>query len=172
MTRRAWLFPLLFASMVAGGCATSGNPPRPQPFPTPAPTPPPVIETPPAVSPLIASALALRGSPYLDGGSEPTRGFDCSGFVQWVFAQHGTALPRETRQQYDEGKRIRREEVRPGDLVFFETVSRGPSHVGIAIGAGAFVHAPSSRGVVRVESYESEYWSSRWVGARRINGSS
>jgi cell wall-associated NlpC family hydrolase len=88
-----------------------------------------------------------------------------------VFAQHGASLPRETRDQYEYGKRIDRDEVRPGDLVFFETVSRGPSHVGIALGAGAFVHAPSSRGVVRVESYESDYWSTRWLGARRIDGS-
>jgi cell wall-associated NlpC family hydrolase len=125
-----------------------------------------------AASRLIATALALRGTPYSNGGSEPGRGFDCSGFVQWVFAQFGTSLPRETRDQYEYGKRVDRDEVRPGDLVFFETVSRGPSHVGIALGAGAFVHAPSSRGVVRVESYEkSDYWSTRWLGARRINGS-
>jgi cell wall-associated NlpC family hydrolase len=88
-----------------------------------------------------------------------------------VFAQHGTSLPRETRKQYDEGKRVKRDEIQPGDLIFFETVARGPSHVGIALGAGEFVHAPSSRGVVRVESYESGYWSSRWIGARRVSGS-
>jgi cell wall-associated NlpC family hydrolase len=175
-TRAIWPILLLFASAVVGGCATSGNPPRPQPFPganLPAPTPenPTSTGTTPAVSELIATSLALRGTPYLNGGSEPTRGFDCSGFVQWVFAQHGTSLPRETRAQYDEGKRIGRDEVRAGDLVFFETVSRGPSHVGIALGSGEFVHAPSSRGVVRVESYQSGYWSSRWVGARRIYGS-
>jgi cell wall-associated NlpC family hydrolase len=61
--------------------------------------------------------------------------------------------------------------VQAGDLVFFETVSRGPSHVGIALGAGQFVHAPSSRGVVRVENYTSGYWASRWVGARRVSRS-
>jgi cell wall-associated NlpC family hydrolase len=88
--------------------------------------------------------------------------------VQWVFAQHGTSLPREVREQYDEGRSIDRDEVQPGDLVFFETVSRGASHVGISLGQGQFVHAPSSRGVVRVESYASAYWSSRWIGARRI----
>jgi cell wall-associated NlpC family hydrolase len=59
--------------------------------------------------------------------------------------------------------------VQAGDLVFFQTVSRGPSHVGIALGAGQFVHAPSSRGVVRVETYTNAYWASRWVGARRVS---
>jgi cell wall-associated NlpC family hydrolase len=86
-----------------------------------------------------------------------------------VFAQHGTTLPRETREQYAISRKIDNDEVQPGDLVFFETVSKGPSHVGIALGGGEFVHAPSSRGVVRVESYRKiEYWSQRWLGARRI----
>jgi cell wall-associated NlpC family hydrolase len=92
--------------------------------------------------------------------------------VQWVFARHGTSLPREVREQYDEGTPIDRDEIQAGDLVFFQTVSRGPSHVGIALGEGGFVHAPSSRGVVRVENYiTSRYWASRWIGARRISGS-
>jgi cell wall-associated NlpC family hydrolase len=118
---------------------------------------------------IIAIALGLKGTPYRNGGSEPSQGFDCSGLVQWVFAQHGTALPRETREQYAIGRKIDDDEVQPGDLVFFETVSKGPSHVGIALGAGEFVHAPSSRGVVRVESYtKNEYWARRWIGARRI----
>jgi cell wall-associated NlpC family hydrolase len=90
-----------------------------------------------------------------------------------VFARHGRALPRETREQYEAGEKIDEDEVQPGDLVFFETVSRGPSHVGIALGAGEFVHAPSSRGVVRVESYKkTDYWADRWLGARRITLSS
>jgi cell wall-associated NlpC family hydrolase len=114
--------------------------------------------------------LALKGTQYRNGGSEPSLGFDCSGLVQWVFAQHGTALPRETREQYQAGRKIGHDDVQPGDLVFFETVSKGPSHVGIALGGGDFVHAPSSRGVVRVESYtKSAYWSQRWLGARRIS---
>jgi cell wall-associated NlpC family hydrolase len=118
---------------------------------------------------LIATALTFQGTPYRNGGSDPS-GFDCSGFVQWVFALHGTPLPREVRDQYRVGRGIDRDDVQPGDLVFFETVSRGASHVGIALGGGAFVHAPSSRGVVRVERYEGAYWSNRWVGARRLTG--
>ena len=116
---------------------------------------------------LIATALTLRGTPYLNGGTDPS-GFDCSGFVQWVFAQHGTGLPREVRDQYRVGRKIDEDEVKPGDLVFFETVAKGASHVGIAIGNGEFVHAPSSQGVVRVEKFTASYWAKRWVGARRI----
>ena len=123
---------------------------------------------PPALLPVLATAMGLRGSPYRSGGNDPA-GFDCSGFVRYVFAQHGRSLPREVREQFAVGARIERDEVRPGDLVFFETVSPGASHVGIALGGDEFVHAPSSRGVVRVERYTTEYWAKRWVGARRID---
>jgi cell wall-associated NlpC family hydrolase len=112
-------------------------------------------------------ALGYRGVPYRNGGSDPA-GFDCSGFVQYVFRQVGTILPREVREQFRVGRDIDRDEVEAGDLVFFETVSRGASHVGLAIGDGQFVHAPSSRGVVRVESLASSYWAPRYVGARRL----
>jgi cell wall-associated NlpC family hydrolase len=115
----------------------------------------------------VATALTFRGTPYRNGGSDPS-GFDCSGFVQWVFAMHGLRLPREVREQYRVGGDIDADDVQPGDLVFFETVSRGASHVGIAIGGGEFVHAPSSRGVVRIERFTSGYWAQRWVGARRV----
>jgi cell wall-associated NlpC family hydrolase len=111
--------------------------------------------------------MSLRGTPYRNGGSDPA-GFDCSGFVQWVFAQQGVALPREVRQQYHAGQEIDSSDIQAGDLVFFETVTSGASHVGIALGGGEFVHAPSSRGVVRVERYTTGYWADRWVGARRV----
>jgi cell wall-associated NlpC family hydrolase len=165
---------LLVSCVLAAGvtaCASGGNAPRPRPFPganLPPATQPAEVEPEIVQPPLLATALALRGTPYLNGGSEPTQGFDCSGFVQWVFGQHGTALPREVREQFDAGRGIDRDEVKPGDLVFFTTVSRGASHVGIALGNGEFVHAPSSRGVVRVEPYTSGYWAARWVGARRV----
>jgi cell wall-associated NlpC family hydrolase len=112
--------------------------------------------------------LALQGAPYRNGGSDPN-GFDCSGFTQWVFAQHGIALPREVREQFELGKRVKSDKVLPGDLLFFHTVERGPSHVGIAIGPDAFVHAPSSRGVVRIERVSADYWSRRLIGIRRID---
>ena len=117
-------------------------------------------------SDLVALALSYRGVPYRNGGSDPS-GFDCSGFMQWVFKQAGTNLPREVRDQFRVGRQVERHDVQPGDLVFFETVSRGASHVGLAIGDGEFVHAPSSRGVVRVEKLATSYWAQRYVGARR-----
>jgi len=85
-----------------------------------------------------------------------------------VFGRHGLAMPREVRDQYRVGRRIDLDDVREGDLLFFETVTRGASHVGIALGQGRFVHAPSSRGVVRVEPYTASYWARRFVGARRV----
>lgn len=111
--------------------------------------------------------MKLRGVPYRNGGSDPA-GFDCSGFVQWVFAQNGVLLPREVREQYTAGRKIDLRDLQPGDLVFFQTVSRGASHVGVAIGGDQFVHAPSSTGVVRVERFTADYWTRRFVGARRI----
>ena len=111
--------------------------------------------------------MMLRGVPYRNGGSDPS-GFDCSGFVQWVFAQHGLLLPREVREQYSAGRKVDLRDVQPGDLVFFQTVSRGASHVGVVIGGNQFVHAPSSTGVVRVERFTTDYWARRFVGARRI----
>ena len=153
------------------GCAARGGVATPRPFPgatLPPGTEPPAERAEASEQPaLVALALSLRGTPYRNGGSEPS-GFDCSGFVQWVFAQNGLALPREVRDQYKIGVDIESDDVRPGDLVFFETVSRGASHVGIALGGGEFVHAPSSRGVVRIERYTTGYWSDRWVGARRV----
>ena len=78
------------------------------------------------------------------------------------------ALPREVRDQWERGHRVGRNDVAPGDLVFFATSGREASHVGIAIGDGAFVHAPSSRGAVRVERYTVRYWADRFLGARRV----
>ena len=188
MGRQGLLIVLLTAAMGAA-CASSGTSGGkvariPKPFPG-APTPPvqdqPVIPGPPTVAspenlasapPVVLTALNLRGTPYRNGGSQPSEGFDCSGFVQWVFAQHGTTLPRDVKRQFDAGEKIDADNVKAGDLVFFETVSRGASHVGIAIGGDEFVHAPSSKGVVRIEHVSNNYWSKRWVGAKRVVSSS
>ena len=186
--RRARLLLVVAAAALACACASTGATPRP--FPTPGPRPPAAAPPtqdgspppPPGVPPqrasapatpvvdtyaLTGTALTLRGTPYRNGGTDP-RGFDCSGFTQYVFAQHGIALPRDVRDQWDIGKRVKPEEIAPGDLLFFATVAPGASHVGVALGGDEFVHAPSSAGVVRVERASATYWAARFVGARRI----
>jgi len=168
---------LVLIAITTAACATSGTP-RPRPFPgapvPPSSTPPPAVGAPvvvPAVpvapDAIVSTALTLRGAPYRNGGSDPS-GFDCSGLVQWVFAQNGIRMPREVRDQFQTGMQIDLRDVRAGDLLFFETVSDGASHVGLAIGGEQFVHAPSSRGVVRVEKFTATYWATRFVGARRV----
>jgi len=179
------LIVVLAASLTA--CAARGgrpDPPVPRPFPgaalPPGAAPSPPVEPDPPSAPvdaatptlggapqIVAMALGYRGVPYRNGGSDPS-GFDCSGFMQYVFKQVGTLLPREVRDQFQLGLVVDRDDIEAGDLVFFETVSRGASHVGLAIGGGEFVHAPSSRGVVRVERLTSSYWGQRYVGARRL----
>jgi cell wall-associated NlpC family hydrolase len=167
---------LVLAAVLVTGCASSGAVPKPFPGATtagvPATEPPPrIAESSPAPDAAgalaLATALELRGVPYRNGGSDPS-GFDCSGLVQWVFAQNGRALPREVREQYRFGREVDTDDVRPGDLLFFDTGSHGASHVGIALDRETFVHAPSSNGVVRVERYTSAYWSRRYLGARRV----
>jgi cell wall-associated NlpC family hydrolase len=167
---------LIVLMLVAAGvgCATSGAVPRPFPgAPVPPSAPPeaevPSVEWPGAIDrqALVHTALGFRGVPYRDGGSDPS-GFDCSGFVQYVFAQHGVGLPREVREQFGFGEEIDVRRVQPGDLVFFTTVARGASHVGMAINEAEFVHAPSSRGRVRVERFSEGYWAGRIVGVRRM----
>lgn len=162
---------LLVAVLTAllSACASSGTTAVPQPFPSPgrkAPFP----EVPAddhTREALVRTALALRGVPYRNGGST-LDGFDCSGFTQFVFARYGVRLPREVHDQYRLGAKIDREAARPGDLLFFSTTARGASHVGIVIGPDQFVHAPSSRGVVRVERWSTRYWAQRFVGVRRL----
>lgn len=114
-------------------------------------------------------ALGFRGVPYVLGGADPA-GFDCSGLVQYVFAQYGIDVPRIVEEQFEIGDKIKPSEIKPGDLIFFNTKRRGDdaSHVAIAIGGDGFVHAPNSTGVVRVETLSSSYWGSRYLGARRI----
>ena len=164
---------LLFLMALAAGCASGGAVPAPFPTPGPrpaSPEPSEALEQPvvPIDAPaVVGTALSLRGAPYRNGGSDPS-GFDCSGFVAYVFAQQGLYVPRTVSEQYAQGQPVDYDAVAPGDLVFFSTVGPGASHVGIAISRDQFVHAPSSSGVVRVESLNASYWSSRLVGTRRI----
>lgn len=172
---RALVIVVVVAALTSA-CAAAGA--RPQPFPgrRPPAQAPSVIGSPiSALEPSAAAtgygvsgtALQFRGVPYRLGGTDPN-GFDCSGLVWYVFAQHGLSLPRTVEDQFDVGDRVQPAELEPGDLVFFSTTSRGASHVGIVIGGDAFVHAPSSNGVVRVERLSASYWAQRFIGARRL----
>ena len=116
---------------------------------------------------ITGTALGLRGAPYRNGGSDPS-GFDCSGFVQYVFGQNGVRVPRTVTEQFRSGRDVETQTLEPGDLVFFTTVTPGASHVGISIGGDEFVHAPSGYGEVRVERLSAPYWSTRFVGVKRV----
>jgi cell wall-associated NlpC family hydrolase len=153
--------------LAAGTAACGGRSAVPRPFPTPGGTARTGIASPasPLVEGMLRTATDLLGTPYRNGGST-VEGFDCSGFVQYVFAQHGVQVPRTVRRQAEVGSWVRDAEA--GDLVFFRTEGNGPTHVGIALGPDRFIHAPSSRGVVRVEPFAAPYWSSRFLEARRV----
>src|SRR4051794_35643914 len=183
---------VILLAILSGACASTGATPRPFPTPhakiaapkAPAPTPAGPIPAAPGPSPtpatrppagtssaigysITGTALGLRGTPYRNGGADPS-GFDCSGFVQYVFAQHGVIVPRKVSEQYRAGHDVSMPQLEAGDLVFFTTVAPGASHVGIALGGDTFVHAPSSTGEVRVERLSAPYWSTRYLGARRV----
>lgn len=171
------LIVVLLAAM-ATACATTGATPRPFPGPS---APPETVAPPTPADPveslpqdayaISGTALALRGAPYKNGGDNPS-GFDCSGFVWYVFDRHGVRLPRTVTELFLTGTRVDAIDLRPGDLVFFDTVHGAPpnlaTHVGISIGGEEFVHAPSTAGQVRVERLGSSYWAPRFLGARRM----
>ena len=167
---------VLLCGLLAG-CASTGAMPAPFPKPGGSPDPPPApvpsahppkpVGTGGALGYAVAgTALGLRGIPYRNGGADPS-GFDCSGFVWYVFSQHGIAVPRTVTQQFEQGLDVDPGQLAPGDLVFFRTAGQFISHVGMSIGGDEFVHAPSSRGEVRVERLGSTYWAQRFAGAKR-----
>ena len=115
-------------------------------------------------------AKSLIGTPYKYGGNSPESGFDCSGFVGYVFKQsQGIKLPRTTNRIRNAGKPIQKKYLRAGDLVFFNTMRRRFSHVGIYLGNNRFIHAPSKGGSVRVENMQEGYWRGIYNGARRVS---
>ena len=120
-------------------------------------------------SELVVNAMGFLGVRYKRGGNDADTGFDCSGFVRAVYEQSvGLLLPRRAEQQAAAAQRIEKNELRPGDLVFFNTMRRAFSHVGIYVGDGKFIHAPKPGAQVRVESLDLSYWARRFDGARRV----
>ena len=118
---------------------------------------------------VIAAARSMLGVPYRFGGSSPTLGFDCSGLVQYAHSQAGIEVPRTTGEQYRAALPIHRQALRPGDLVFFRTHKhRYVSHVGIYLGKGKFIHAPSSGKRVSIASLKDDYWRQRYTSGGRM----
>ena len=118
---------------------------------------------------LILKGLELIGIDYRMGGTNPDVGLDCSGLVQVVFKEAiGMLLPRTAREQSQVGAVIGRQELKAGDLVFFNTMRRAFSHVGIYLGDNRFLHAPRSGAEVRIEDMRQSYWINRYNGARRL----
>ena len=142
--------------------ATQAAPAPAAPAPAPAPsTPPP----PPAkYTGVVATAMQFLGVPYVWGGETPSGGFDCSGFVLYVYKQHGVSLPHHAATQYNYGTPVSRSDLQPGDIVFFN----GLGHNGIYIGDDKFVHAPHTGDVVKISSLNDSWYTATWVGARRL----
>lgn len=123
-------------------------------------------------SELVVNAMGFLGVPYKRGGNTAETGFDCSGFVRAIYEQSiGLVLPRRAEQQAAATQNIDKSELKPGDLVFFNTLKRTFSHVGIYVGEGRFIHSPKPGAEVRVESMNINYWASRFDGARRVPAS-
>lgn len=119
---------------------------------------------------VVPYAKTFIGTPYHYGGESPRTGFDCSGFVRYVyFHARGVELPREAAAMSRVGRRIRATELRPGDLVFYNTNGRPYSHVGIYVGNARFIHSPSTGKHVEIADMKIHYWQSRYNGARRVS---
>jgi cell wall-associated NlpC family hydrolase len=124
-------------------------------------------------SDLVVTAMGFLGVPYRRGGNTAETGFDCSGFVRAIYEKTvGLILPRRANEQAAATQAIDKSELRPGDLVFFNTMKRAFSHVGIYVGEGKFIHSPKPGAQVRVEDMGQNYWRRRFDGARRVMGQS
>lgn len=122
-----------------------------------------------AAQELVQEGLGYLGIPYRFGGTSPETGLDCSGLVQQVFRNAlGLDMPRTASEMARVGEGIRKDDLKPGDLVFFNTMRRTFSHVGIYLGDNQFLHAPSAGGKVRVDDMTDSYWLRRFTGARRV----
>ena len=148
---------MVAAALAVGGCAAK-RPATPPPAPAIAPTR--YSATP---SHVVNTALKYVGAPYARGGASPA-GFDCSGFVMFVYGRAGVRLPHGAEKQYQLGLSVSRDALVPGDIVFFD----GLRHSGIYIGDTRFVHATKPGDVVKVSRLDEEWYRRRWVGARRL----
>jgi len=159
------------ASAAAPAAPKPAAAPAPKPTPAPRPAAPVAVVAPPKDAPkdgLAGAGLKLLGSPYVWGGSSPS-GFDCSGYIWYVAKQIARPLSRGMLGQYNSGSHPGRDELKPGDLVFFQnTYSPGLSHNGIYIGGGQFVHAADEAAGVTISNLNTAYWSSHWFGATRL----
>jgi cell wall-associated NlpC family hydrolase len=134
------------------------------------PLPAPAERAAPEQSEMLFQVLSSIGVDYKYGGTSYSTGFDCSGLVAHVFREgYGVILPRNTYGQSQAGRPVAAGDLRPGDLVFYNTLNRPYSHVGIYLGDGRFIHAPRTGSAVRIENLKNGYWSKRWNGARRIS---
>lgn len=120
------------------------------------------------VSSLIAKAKNFIGLPYRFGGTSPVSGFDCSGFMQYVYKQNGVDLPRTSQAMASSGRSVARGELKAGDMVFFRTEGSRISHVGMYIGDNQFIHAPRTGRSIEITSLNSGYWSKTFATARRV----
>ncbi len=122
-----------------------------------------------AAGEIVVSAMGFLGLPYKRGGNSFDTGFDCSGFVKALYAQTlGKVLPRSAAEQAAQTTKIESTDLQPGDLVFFNTMRRAFSHVGIYVGDGKFIHSPKPGAEVRIEDMHTSYWDKRYNGARRV----
>lgn len=150
---------LAFTFGLLTGCASS-----PDIKPAPVVYQAPVKKVPEAVS----YALSLQGAPYKFGSASPEEGFDCSGFVKYVYEKNGVKLPRTVTEMAEKLPHVPKNQMNSGDLVFFNTVGNSPSHVGIYVNENNFIHAPSARtGKVSVSSLKNHYWEERFLGVAR-----
>jgi cell wall-associated NlpC family hydrolase len=122
----------------------------------------------PGAQTAISVAQQFLGTPYMWGGSSPTTGFDCSGLVQYAYAQSGVTLPRVAADQYDVGTPVDRTQLQPGDIVFFKDSSGYVHHEGLYLGGGKFLHAPHTGDVVKISSLDEPYYAGQFAGGRRV----